>query len=227
MNDTETGDSRHGGYGHECWDGCDAMTDDKPTCPGHECCICGKPLEHRGVCADPDDPYHPHESCKEVPLMIAKPTEGLPACGSKYCGPGKAHAEGCDYIETPVAGESTEQPTGGLTEKEIDDAFKKGSGLWPSGLADRTHWSIDTKRIRAGLREVEAIVRKDERARYVVECQFEDCDQDAALCKGHIEQDVKEAKTQARKDERERAAAICKAMTGDRGAAAAILRGES
>ena len=28
---TESGDSRHGGYGHNCWDGCDAMTDDTPT----------------------------------------------------------------------------------------------------------------------------------------------------------------------------------------------------
>ena len=27
---TESGDSRHGGYGHECWDGCDAMTDKPP-----------------------------------------------------------------------------------------------------------------------------------------------------------------------------------------------------
>ena len=26
------GDSKHGGYGHECWDGCEAMTDTKqPT----------------------------------------------------------------------------------------------------------------------------------------------------------------------------------------------------
>ena len=40
---TESGDSRHGGYGHECWDGCEMMATE--PCPE-----CGYESGHRESC---------------------------------------------------------------------------------------------------------------------------------------------------------------------------------
>ena len=78
--DNLTGDSRHGGYGHECWDGCDAMIDTptRPTPEKHEatCPICGhRHFKQRDgsyacqkcVCPAPDDKPFVHDAtCSTV-----------------------------------------------------------------------------------------------------------------------------------------------------------------
>jgi len=97
----------------------------------------------------------------------------------------------------------TDKPAGGLTDDAIHHEFDVVlSAALPCCDVECPEDFCQHVRLIAA-RRIGAIVRMD--------CEFEGCDQEPALCVGHIVQDVREAKHQARKVERERVAGIAQA----------------